>query len=78
MNPLAPCESKPSSHDTMLIDHKCYLTAVLLYNKGTDGVVATLTGRLYIGNTSVEKIDDQMNIQMFEAGIPTKLRDFER
>ena len=78
MNPLAPHECKPSFHDIMLICYKCYLMAVLLYDTGADGGVATLTRRLYIGNTSANKIDNRINLKMFGAGIPKKMRDFER
>ena len=42
-----------------------------------DGV-ATLTRRPYIGKTSANKCDDQVNLKMFGAGSATKLEDFER
>ena len=38
MNPLAPHECKPSFHDIILICYKCYLTAVLLYDKDGGGL----------------------------------------
>ena len=78
MNPLAPHECKPSFHDIMLICYKCYLTAVLLYDKGGHNGVATLTRRPYIGNTSANKCDDQVNLKMLGAGSAIKLQDFER
>ena len=56
MNPLAPHECKPSFSVIMLICYKCYLTAVLLYDKGADGGVAILMRRSYIGNTSAKKM----------------------
>ena len=78
MNPLAPHECKPSFHDIMLICYKCYLMVVLLYDKiGEDGV-ATLTRRAYIGNTSANKIDDEINLKMFGVGKEISLEDFER
>ena len=78
MNSLAPHECKPSFNDTMLICYKCFLTAVLLYDSGSEGGLTTLTGRSYIGNTSADKTDDQDNVRMFGLTMPKILRDFER
>ena len=77
MNPLAPHECKPSFYDIMLICYKCYLTAMLLYDKSVGDSVATLTRRPYIRNTSANKCDDPVNLKMLGAGAPTKLQDFE-
>ena len=78
MNPLAPYECKPSFHNSMLICYKCYLTAVLLYHNVGEGGIATLTRRLYIGNTSANKIDDQDNVRMFGLTNLKRLKDLGR
>ena len=78
MDPLAPHEYQPSFHGTMLICYKYYLTAVLLYDSGSEGGVTTLTRRSYVGNINANKIDDQNNVRMFGLNILNRLRDFER